>query len=114
MGGHKQGINTQRNPSKASCRIDTLTPYLRPSAVLGVDGGHLPRNLLLLSNYYYYYYYSALCARSLRSTATCTEKGSNCSVSLPLRKGERRVASISYRVHVEAMNSELDTQSPPS
>ena len=28
--------------------IDTLTPCLRPFAVLVVDGGHLPRNLILL------------------------------------------------------------------
>ena len=70
----------------------TLTPYLRPSAVLVVHGGHLPRNLLLLCF-----------VREITEIATatlCTEKGSNCIVSLPLRKGERRAAiSIICRVH---------------
>ena len=39
-------------------------------------------------------------------TEMITEKGSNCNVSLPFRKGERRVAITICRVHVEARRSQ--------
>ena len=76
--------------------LDTLSPSLGLSAVIVVWAPPPAIN-------------PALRARSLRSTATHTEKRSNFNVSLRLREGECRVAitiTTKCRVHVQARCSQ--------